>query len=41
MNENNLLKWMNTYLYFLKLKSNNRKFEGLKIFQNQNGDFIF
>jgi hypothetical protein len=39
MNENNLLKWMNSYLNFLKLNSTDRNFENLKIFPNQNGDF--
>ena len=39
MNENNLLKWMNSYLNFLKLNSTDRNFENLNIFPNQNGDF--
>ncbi len=39
MNENILLKWMNSYLNFLKLNSTDRNFENLNIFPNQNGDF--
>ena len=39
MNDNEILKWMNTYLDFLKLNSKDRNFENLKIFPNQNKDF--
>ena len=39
LNENDLVKWMNSYLNFLKLNSTDRNFENLKIFPNQNGDF--
>ena len=39
MNGNEILKWMNTYLDFLKLNSKDRNFENLKIFPNQNKDF--
>ena len=38
-NENELLEWMNDYLYFLKSKSLDRNFENIKIFPNQNGVF--
>ena len=34
-----ILKWMNTYLNFLYSHSQNRDFEKLKIFPNQNGNF--
>ena len=34
-----ILKWMNFYLDFLKANSQDRNFENLKIFPNQNGDF--
>ena len=34
-----ILKWINTFLEFLKMNSSERNFEKLKIFPNQNGKF--
>ena len=41
MNDNEILKWMNTYLDFLKFNSKDRNFENSKIFPIQNKILVF